>query len=98
MPPWLVKEVAAPSKLAQDKGNAAEKSFAGADDHRPHQDRTELKQFVSSGKVQAKVPTVLDSSHQSKLDKLKDASGKDFNSDYASDQVNVMPRAATIRT
>lgn len=57
---------------------------------------TELKQLVSSGKAKADVPTVLDSSHQSKLDKLKDASGKDFNSDYASDQVSAHKDAVSL--
>ena len=57
---------------------------------------TELKQLVSRGKVKADVPTVLDSSHQSKLDKLTDASGKDFNSDYASDQVSAHKDAVSL--
>jgi putative membrane protein len=101
--PDFVKEVATSdmfeiqsSKLAQDKGNAAEKSLAGQmiTDHT--KTSTELKQLVSSGKVQAEVPTVLDSSHQSKLDKLKDASGKDFNSDYASDQVSAHKDAVSL--
>jgi putative membrane protein len=34
---------------------------------------TELRAMISSGKVKADVPTELDSSHQSKLDKLKGA-------------------------
>jgi putative membrane protein len=50
---------------------------------------TELKGLVSSGKVKAELPTVLDSSHQSKLDKLKGADGKDFSYDFDSTQVRV---------
>jgi putative membrane protein len=101
--PDFVKEVATSdlfeiqsSTLAQQKGNAAEKSFAGQmiTDHT--KTSTELKQLVNSGKVKADVPTVLDSSHQSKLDKLKDASGKDFNSDYASDQVSAHKDAVSL--
>jgi putative membrane protein len=57
---------------------------------------TELKQLVSSGKVTADVPTALDSSHQTKLDKLKNASGKDFSSDYASDQVSAHKDAVSL--
>jgi putative membrane protein len=38
--------------------------------------------LVSRGKVKAELPTALDSSHQSKLDKLKGESGKDFSSDF----------------
>jgi putative membrane protein len=60
------------NKLAQDKGNAAEKSFASqmVTDHT--KTSAELKTLVSSGKVKAELPAVLDSSHQSKLDKLKE--------------------------
>jgi putative membrane protein len=76
------------SRLAQDKGNAPEKSFGSQmiTDHT--KTSTELKGLVSSGKVQAEVPAALDSSHQSKLDKLKGESGKDFSSDFDSDQVS----------
>ena len=49
---------------------------------------TELKGLVSGGKVKADLPTGLDSSHQSMLDKLKGESGKDFSSDYDLDQVS----------
>jgi putative membrane protein len=68
------------SQLAENKGNAQEKSFASQmiTDHT--KTSTELKSLVSSGKVQAELPSALDSSHQSKLDKLKGESGKDFSS------------------
>jgi putative membrane protein len=76
------------SKLAQQKGTAEEKTFASqmVTDHT--KTSTELKGLVSSGKVKAELPTALDSSHQSKLDKLKGASGKDFSSDFNSIQVS----------
>ena len=76
------------SKLAQDKGNAPEKSFASQmiTDHT--KTSADLKALVSSGKVKADLPTALDSSHQSMLDKLKGESGKDFSSDFDSDQVS----------
>ncbi len=76
------------SKLAQDKGNAPEKTFAAQmiSDHT--KSSTELKGLVTSGKVKVELPTALDSSHQSMLDKLKGESGKDFSSDYDSDQVS----------
>ena len=74
------------NKLGQEKGNAAEKEFAShmVKDHT--NTSTELKELVSSGKVKAELPAALDSAHQSKLDKLKDKSGKDFSSDFASMQ------------
>jgi putative membrane protein len=84
------------STLAQDKGNAPEKSFASqmVTDHT--KTSTELKGLVSSGKVKADLPTALDSSHQSKLDKLKDESGKDFSSDFDSDQVGAHEDAVSL--
>jgi putative membrane protein len=99
----FVKEVAvsdmfeiASSRLAQDKGNAAEKSFASqmVADHT--KTSTELKGLISSVKVKAEVPTALDSSHQSKLDKLKGESGKDFSSDFDSMQVTAHKDAVSL--
>jgi putative membrane protein len=49
-----------------------------------------------SGKVQATVPATLDSSHQSKLDKLKSAIGKEFSSDYDSYQVSAHEDAVSL--
>jgi putative membrane protein len=84
------------NKLAQDKGNAAQKSFASqmVTDHT--KTSAELKTLVSSGKVKAELPTALDSSHQSKLDKLKDKSGKDFSSDFNSMQVSAHKDAVSL--
>jgi putative membrane protein len=84
------------SKLAEQKGNAQEKSFAQQmiTDHT--KTSTELKQLVSSGKVKEELPSALDSSHQSKLDKLKDASGRDFSSDFDSDQVSAHKDAVSL--
>src|ERR1700709_2498211 len=77
------------SKLAQQKANAASvKTFAGqmVTDHT--KTSTELKGLVSGGKVKAEVPSALDSSHQSKLDKLKGLNGADFDKQYVSDQTS----------
>jgi putative membrane protein len=84
------------SKLAQDKGNASEKTFASqmVTDHT--KTSTELKGLVSSGKVKADLPDALDSSHQSKFDKLKGESGKDFSSDFDSDQVSAHKDAVSL--
>jgi putative membrane protein len=46
--------------------------------------------------VQATLPTELDSSHQSKLDKLKNATGQDFSSDYDSYQVSAHKDAVSL--
>jgi putative membrane protein len=99
----FVQEVAASdmfelesSKLAEQKGTGDEKSFAQQmiTDHT--KTTSELKSMVSSGKVKADIPTKLDSSHQSKLDKLNNATGKDFSSDFDSDQVSAHKDAVSL--
>ena len=74
------------NKLGEEKGNAAEKTFASqmVKDHT--KTSNELKELVLSGKVEVELPTVLDSAHQAKLDKLKSRTGKDFSSDFDSMQ------------
>ena len=99
----FVKEVATSdmfeiesSKLAQQKGNASEKQFASqmVTDHT--KTSNELKGMVSDGKVKAELPTTLDSSHQSKLDKLKGENGKDFSSNFDSDQISAHKDAVSL--
>jgi putative membrane protein len=76
------------SQLAQERGNAAEKSFA-ATMIKDHQKTTDdLKSMVSGGDLKVELPTALDSSHQSKIDKLKSLKGADFSSRYDSDQLS----------
>jgi putative membrane protein len=84
------------STLAKEKGNAPEKAFAAqmVADHT--KTSTELADLVSSGKVKAVMPTVLSSSNQSKLEKLKAASGKDFSSDFDSYQVSAHKDAISL--
>ena len=86
----------AAAKAAQEKGNPDEKKFAEEmiTDHT--KTSTELKGLVSSGKVKAELLTALDSSHQSKLDKLKGESGKDFSSDFDSMQVSAHKDAVSL--
>lgn len=84
------------SKIAQDKGNAAEKSFAAQmiADHTKTSDQ--LKALVTSKGLDVMPPTALDSSHQGKLDKLKKESGKDFSSDFNSIQVSAHKDAVSL--
>ena len=51
---------------------------------------------MSSGKVKEELPTALDSAHQSKLDKLKSKSGKDFSSDFDSMQEDAHKDAVSL--
>jgi putative membrane protein len=76
------------SQLAKTNG-ADDKSKAFADKMvKDHTETTnELKGLVSGGKVKAELPTALDKTHQSKLDKLKGLKGADFDKQYDSDQL-----------
>jgi putative membrane protein len=84
------------NKLAEDRGNAAEKSFAAMmiKDHTKTSD--ELKALVKDGDVKAELPTALDSSHQSKLDKLSRYKGADFSSEFNSQQVSAHKDAVSL--
>jgi putative membrane protein len=86
----------ASSKLAQEKGNADDKKFAQQmiTDHT--KTTNDLKGMVESGDVKAQIPASMDSSHQSKLDKLRDAKPENFSSDYASMQVSAHKDAVSL--
>jgi putative membrane protein len=88
-------EIAA-SKIGEERGNAPEKAFSGQmiTDHT--KTSTELKGLVSGGDVKADIPTVLDSSAQSKVDKLKNAKPNDFSSDFDSMQVSAHKDAVSL--
>jgi putative membrane protein len=85
----------ASSKLAQERGDADAKAFATqmVTDHT--KTSTELKALVSGG-VKAEIPASLDSAHQKKVDKLKDAKADGFTSDYASMQVSAHKDAVSL--
>jgi putative membrane protein len=76
------------SQIAQARGNGSEKTFAATmiKDHTKTTD--DLKSMVSDGEVRAELPSALDSSHQSELDKLKSLKGAEFSSRYDEDQVS----------
>jgi putative membrane protein len=84
------------SKIAQQKGNAEEKKFAGQmiTDHT--KTSSELKSMVSSGDVKAEIPAALDSSSQSKLDKLRNAKPEDFAGQYDPMQVSAHKDAVSL--
>jgi putative membrane protein len=81
------------SKLAQTKANGPSKTFAEhmIQDHT--KTSSELKSKVA-GKME--LPTALDSSHQSKLDKLKSLNGENFTKQYNSDQVSAHKDAVNL--
>ena len=102
--PDFVKEVAISdmfeiesNKVGEQKGNAAQKAFAAqmVADHT--KTSTELKTIISGGKIQGvELPTGIDSSHQSKLDKLKNQNGDDFVSEFNSQQVSAHKDAVSL--
>lgn len=76
------------SKLAQEKKDSQANAFAEKmiTDHTNTTDA--IKLMVQSGKVKADIPASLDSSHQSKVDKLKGLDGADFEKQFRSDQIS----------
>ena len=88
-------EIAA-AKIAQDKGNADEKKFAAQMTTDHTKTTNDIKAMVTSGDVKAEIPATLDSSHQSKLDKLRDAKESNFASQYDSMQVSAHKDAVSL--
>ena len=74
------------SELADQKSNGATKAFASKMIADHTKISAELKKMVAAGDVNASIPSALDSSHQSMIDKLKGLNGNDFDKQYHSDQ------------
>jgi putative membrane protein len=87
-------EIAA-AQIGQERGNAQEKSFATQmiADHTKTSEQ--LKSMVPAD-AKAAMPTALDSSSQSKVDKLKNAKPDDFSSDFDSMQVSAHKDAVSL--
>ncbi len=75
------------AKIAQDKGNAAEKSFASQMIADHTKTTSDIKGLIADGKLKAELPKELNSSMKSKLDDLKSAKPEDFASTYDKQQV-----------
>jgi hypothetical protein len=87
-------EIAA-AKLGQERGNAQEKTFA-AQMITDHTKTSEELKSMAPADAKAAIPTALDSSSQSKIDKLKDAKPDDFSSDFDSMQVSAHKDAGAL--
>ena len=83
------------AKIAEQKGNATEKKFAGQmiTDHT--KTSSELKQMVS-GDAKAALPNALDDASQKKLAKLRDAKPDDFAGEYDQMQVSTHKDATSL--
>jgi putative membrane protein len=88
-------EIAA-AKLAEQKGDASEKTFAGqmVTDHT--KTSKELKGMVDGGEVKATIPTKLSDSSQKKLNELQDAKQQDFPGYYDPMQVSAHKDAVSL--
>jgi putative membrane protein len=89
-----ITEIAA-SKLAEQRGNAQEKTFA-AQMITDHTKTSEELKSIAPADAKAAIPTSLDSSSQSKIDKLRDAKPDDFSSDFDSMQVSAHKDAVSL--
>jgi putative membrane protein len=83
------------AKIAQQKGDPEEKTFAGEMIADHTKISTELKGMVS-GEMTAALPTSLDDSSQKKLDKLRDTKPEDFASEYDPTQVSAHKDAVSL--
>ena len=83
------------AKIAQQKGDPQEKTFAGEmiTDHT--KTSTELKQLVSSDQ-KAAIPAALDDASEKKLGKLRDAKPEDFAGEYDPMQVSAHKDATSL--
>lgn len=83
-------------KIAQQRGNAAEKSF-GAQMVADHtKTSADIKGMIASGKLKVQLPKALPSSAQGKLDNLNDAKNEDFSSIYDPMQVSAHEDAVSL--
>jgi putative membrane protein len=98
----FVKEVAmsdmteiAAARIGQERGNAEEKAFSTQmiADHTKTSE--ELKAMVPAD-AKAAIPAALDSSSQSKIDKLKNAKPDDFSSEFDAMQVSAHKDAVSL--
>jgi putative membrane protein len=83
------------SKIAQNKGNAQEKQFAGEMIADHTKTSTELKGLVS-GEMKGTIPTALDDSSEKKLGKLRNSKPEDFASEYDPMQVSAHKDAVSL--
>jgi putative membrane protein len=84
------------SKIAQQKGNAAEKKFADQMIADHTKTSTELKALVGSGDVKAEIPAALDDASKKKLAKLSDTKPEDFAGEYDPMQVSAHKDAVSL--
>jgi putative membrane protein len=75
------------ARMAEQKGDNPDKSFAKREITDHDKSANNLKTLVMSGKVNANIPTGLDSEYQQKVDALGKLSGKQFDTAFNKDMV-----------
>src|ERR1700760_1611809 len=70
------------AKIAEQKGNADEKKFAGQMINDHTKTSTELKSLVGDSALKSAIPTGLDDTSKKKLDKLNETKPESFASEY----------------
>ena len=88
-------EIAA-AKIAEQKGNAAEKKFAAQMIADHTKVSSELKGMVTSGEVKANIPAKLDEASEKKISKLRNAKPDDFSAEYDPMQVSAHKDAVSL--
>ena len=98
----FVKEVAlsdmtemAAAQLGRERGNAQQKTFADQM-ITDHTKTSEDLKTITPADAKTVIPSALDSSSQSKIDKLRDAKPEDFSSDFDSMQVSAHKDAVSL--
>ncbi len=98
----FVKEVAlsdmtemAAAQLGRERGNAQQKTFADQM-ITDHTKTSEDLKTMAPADAKTVIPSALDSSSQSKIDKLRDAKPEDFSSDFDSMQVSAHKDAVSL--
>ena len=75
------------ARLAEQKGDNPDKTFAKREISHHDRATTELKNLVMNKKVNAPVPTGLDSEYQQKIEALQKMSGKQFDEAFSKDMI-----------
>lgn len=83
------------AKLALQRGNAEDKTFAAQMETDHTKTSTELKQLVPDN-LKSALPAGLDDASRKKLDNLRDAKNESFSKDYRSAQVSAHKDAVSL--
>ncbi|QUS39454.1 DUF4142 domain-containing protein [Tardiphaga alba] len=83
------------AKIALQRGNAEDKTFAAQMETDHTKTSTELKQLVPEA-LKAALPAGLDDASKKKLDKLREAKNEAFSKDYRSAQVSAHKDAVSL--